>query len=59
MTKPLEDPKVPAPKPAMPTPPSETEAPEDPVVHTQLDPPELSADEIALNPTITEPAKNF
>ena len=58
MIKPSEDPKVPAPEPAMPTPPSETEAPEDPAVHTQLDPPELSADEITLNPTITEPSSS-
>ena len=58
MIKPSEDPKVPAPEPAMPTPPSETEAPEDPAVHTQLDTPELSADEITLNPTITEPSSS-
>ena len=55
MITPSEDPKVPAPEPVMPTPPSETEAPEDPTVHTQLDPPKLSADEITLNPAITEP----
>ena len=58
MIKPSEDPKVPAPKPAMPTSPFQTEAPEDPTVHTLLDPPELSADEATLNPTITEPSSS-
>ena len=58
MIKPSEDPKVPAPEPAMPTPPSQTEAPEDPAVRTQLDPPELSDDETTLNPTITEPSSS-
>ena len=57
MIKPTEDPKVPAPEPAMPTP-SQTEAPEDPAVHTQLDPPKFSADEATLNPTITEPSSS-
>ena len=57
MIKPSEDPKVPAPEPAMPTL-SQTEAPEDPAVHTHLEPPELSADEATLNPTITEPSSS-
>ena len=54
MIKPTEDPKAHAPDLAMPTPPSQTETTEDPAVHTQLDPPELSVDETTLNPTITE-----
>ena len=58
MIKLSEGPKVPAPEPAIPIPPSETEAPEDSAVHTQLDPPELSADEITLNLTITEPSSS-
>ena len=58
MIKPTENLKVPAPETAMPTSPSQTEAPEDPAIHTQLDPPELSADEITLNPTITEPSSS-
>ena len=57
MIKPSEDPKVPAPEPAMPTP-SQTDAPEDPAVHTQLDPPKLSVDETTLNPTIPEPSSS-
>ena len=58
MIKPTEDPKAHAPDLAMPTPPSQTETTEDPAVHTQLDPPELSADEATLNPTITEPSSS-
>ena len=57
MIKPTVDPKIPAPEPAMPTP-SQTEAPEGLAVHTQLDPPELSSNEITLNPTITEPSSS-
>ena len=57
MIKPTEDPKVPTPESAMPTP-SQTEAPEDPTIHTQLDPPELSADEATLNSTINEPSSS-
>ena len=54
----MEDPSVLAPEPDMPTSPPRSEAPEDPAVHTQLDPPELSADEITLNPTIIEPSSS-
>ena len=42
----------------MPTYPPQTEAPEDPVVTAQSDPPEPSADETTLNPAITEPSSS-
>ena len=48
MVRPAEDPSVLAPEPAMPTSPPRTEAPEDPAVDTQLDPPEPSADDTVV-----------
>ena len=42
----------------MPTSPPQTEAPEDPAVTAQSDPPEPSADETTLNPAITEPSSS-
>ena len=54
----VEDQKNPAPEPAIPTPPDQSEAPEDPAIHVQSDPPDLSADEATLNPTITEPSSS-
>ena len=56
MVKPAEDPSVLAPKPAMPTSPPRTEAPEDPAVDTQLDPPEPSADDTVVNPSTARPS---
>lgn len=56
MVKSVEDPSVLAPEPAMPTSPPQTEAPEDPAMMAQSDPPEPSADETTLNPAITEPS---
>ena len=58
VTKPAENPKDPAPEPAVPTPPDQSEAPEDLAVHVQSDPPESSADETTLNPAITEPSSS-
>lgn len=59
MAKPTEDPKDPAPEPAIPTPaPEQSEAPEDPAVNVQIDPPELSVDETPLNPSTIEPSSS-
>ena len=58
MAKPAEDPKDPAPEPAIPTPPEQSEAPEDPAVHVQSDPPESSVDETILNPSTAEPSSS-
>ena len=58
MVKPVEDPSILAPEPAMPTSPLQTEVPEDPAVMAQSDPPEPSADETTLNPAITEPSSS-
>ena len=58
MAKPVEDPKDPAPEPAIPTPPDQSEALEDPAIHIQSDPPKPSADETILNPATTEPSSS-
>ena len=58
MVKPAEDPSVLAPEPAMPTSPPRTEAPEDPTVDTQIDPPELSADDTIVNPSTAKPSSS-
>ena len=59
MAKPAEDPKDPAPEPAIPTPaPEQSEAPEDPAVNIQPDLPEPSADETILNPSTAEPSSS-
>ena len=56
VAKPAEDPKDPAPEPAIPTPPDQYEVPEDPAVHIQSDPPELSADETIFDPSTVRPS---
>ena len=58
MTKPAENPKDPAPEPAVPTPPDQSEAPQDPAVHVQSDPPKPLVDETILNPATTEPSSS-
>ncbi|XP_048528569.1 uncharacterized protein LOC125508051 [Triticum urartu] len=58
VVKPVEDPLVLAPEPSMPTSPPQTEAPEDPAMTAQSDPPEPSADETTLYPAITEPSSS-
>ncbi|XP_048545273.1 uncharacterized protein LOC125524238 isoform X2 [Triticum urartu] len=46
-------------EPALPTPtPGQPEAPEDPAVHVQIDPPEPSVDETILNPSTVEPSSS-
>ena len=56
MVKPAEDPSVLAPEPAMLTSPPRTEAPGDPSVDTQLDPPEPSANDTVVNPSTARPS---
>ena len=57
MIKPTEDPK--AAELALPTPaPGQPEAPEDPTMNVQIDPPEPSVDETVLNPSIVEPSSS-
>ena len=56
MIKLAEDPKNPAPEPATSTPPTQSEALEDPDVHAQLDPPEPSADETIVDPSTVRPS---
>ena len=58
MTKPVEDPSVLAPEPAMPTSPPRTEAPEDPTANAQLDPPEPSANATIVNPSAIGPSSS-
>ena len=55
--KPTENPD--AAEPALPTPaPGQPEAPEDPAVNVQIDPPEPSVDETVLNPSTVEPSSS-
>ena len=55
MVKSTENPD--AAEPALPTPaPGQPEAPEDPAVNVQKDPPESSVDETVLNPSAIEPS---
>ena len=57
MVKPTENPE--AAKPTLPTPaPGQLEAPEDPAVNVQIDPPEPSVDETVLNPSTVEPSSS-
>ena len=57
MIKPTENPD--AAEPALPTPaPGQPEAPEDPAVNVQSDPPEPSVDETVLNPSTVEPSSS-
>ena len=57
MVKPTENPN--ATEPAVPTPaPGQPEAPEDPAVNIQIDPPEPSVDETVLNPSTVEPSSS-
>ena len=57
MIKPTENPD--AAEPALPTPAlGQPEAPEDPAVNVQIDPPEPSVDETVLNPSTVEPSSS-
>ena len=58
MAKPVEDPPVLAPEPAMPPSPPPTEAPEDPAANAELNPPEPSADNTTVNPSATGPSSS-
>ena len=58
MIKPVEDPPVLASKPSRPPSPPLTEAPEDPPVNDEVNPPEPSVDDTTVNPSATGPSSS-